>query len=104
MGWNSRRYGLAIDNLLSVDLVTADGTWRKVDAESDPESFWAIRGGGGNFGVVTWFEFGMRELGSPCVVTSGYPASAADQVLGDMAGIASDLPRNQTVGTIPDAR
>ena len=73
MGWNSRRYGLAIDNLLSVELVTADGTRRTVDAESDPELFWAIRGGGGNFGVVTWFEFGMRELGSPSVVTSFYP-------------------------------
>ncbi|RYC07279.1 FAD-binding oxidoreductase [Nocardioides zhouii] len=100
MGWNSRRYGLTIDNLLSVDLVTADATWRKVDAESDPELFWAIRGGGGNFGVVTWFEFGMRELGSPCVVTSAYPTSAADRVLGDLAGIASDLPRDQTVGLL----
>ncbi|MFC5176893.1 FAD-binding oxidoreductase [Nocardioides taihuensis] len=98
MGWNSRRYGLAIDNLLSVDLVTADGTCRTVDAESDPELFWAIRGGGGNFGVVTWFEFRMRELGSPCVVTSAYPTSAADQVLEDLAGIASDLPRDQTIG------
>jgi FAD/FMN-containing dehydrogenase len=98
MGWNSRRYGLAIDNLLSVELVTAEGTRRKVDAESDPELFWAIRGGGGNFGVVTWFEFGMRELGSPCVVTSAYPTSAADRVLRDMAGIACDLPRDQTVG------
>jgi FAD/FMN-containing dehydrogenase len=98
MGWNSRRYGLAIDNLLSVDLVTADGTCRKVDAESDPELFWAIRGGGGNFGVVTSFEFRMCELGSPRVITSVYPTSAAAQVLADLAGLASDLPRDQTVG------
>jgi FAD/FMN-containing dehydrogenase len=98
MGWNSRRYGLAIDNLLSVDLVTADGTSRNVGAESDPELFWALRGGGGNFGVVTWFEFGMRELGTPCVVTSAYSTSSADQVLRDLAGIATDLPRDQSVG------
>jgi FAD/FMN-containing dehydrogenase len=98
MGWNSRRYGLAIDHLVSVDLVTADGSSRTVDAESDPDLFWALRGGGGNFGVVTSFEFGMRELGSPSVVTSSYPASVADQVLHELAGFASASPRDQTVG------
>jgi FAD/FMN-containing dehydrogenase len=98
MGWNSRRHGLAIDNLVSVDLVTADGTSRTVHAESDPDLFWAVRGGGGNFGVVTCFEFGMRELGSPSVVTSAYPTSCAGPGLQDLAGTASEFPRDQSVG------
>ena len=98
MGWNSRRYGLSIDHLESVELVTADGTCLTVDAESDPDLFWAIRGGGGNFGVVTWFEFTMRELGDPKVVTSVYPGASATSVLGRMAEYASDAPRDQTFG------
>ncbi len=98
MGWNSRRYGLSIDHLTSVELVTADGTCLTVDAESDPDLFWALRGGGGNFGVVTRFEFTMRELGDPKVVTSAYPGSSSTSVLGSMAKYAYNAPRDQTIG------
>ena len=81
MGWNSRRYGLTIDNLQSVNLVLADGTLLKADEETEPDPFWAVRGGGGNFGVVTNFEFRMRPLDPAAVATSLYPAADAGRVL-----------------------
>jgi FAD/FMN-containing dehydrogenase len=62
-GWTSRKFGLTIDNLLSVDIVTADGAPRRADATQHPDLFWAVRGGGGNFGVVTSFEFQLSSLG-----------------------------------------
>ena len=98
MGWNSRRYGLAIDSLRRVQLVTADGRVLTVDADSDAELFWALRGGGGNFGVVTRFEFGVRDLGKPSVLTAEYPTSSAFGVLRELAKFALELPRDQTVG------
>ena len=59
----NRKLGLTIDNLLSATLVTADGQVRRISAEADPDLFWAIRGGGGNFGVVTEFEFQLHDVG-----------------------------------------
>src|SRR6476660_1832633 len=56
-GWQTRKRGLTIDNLLSVDIVTADGTARVASASENPDLFWAVRGGGGNFGIVTSFEY-----------------------------------------------
>ena len=58
----NRKYGLAIDNLLSATIVTADGRTRRIDAGTEPDLFWAIRGGGGNFGVVTDFEFQLHPF------------------------------------------
>ncbi|CCG01272.1 putative FAD linked 6-hydroxy-d-nicotine oxidase [Blastococcus saxobsidens DD2] len=63
MGWLTRKAGLTIDNLVSAEIVTADGEIRHVSAQDDPDLFWAIRGGGGNFGVVTQFEFRLIEAG-----------------------------------------
>ena len=62
-GYLARMHGMAIDNLLSVDVVTADGELRHVSEEQHPDLFWALRGGGGNFGVATRFEFRLHEVG-----------------------------------------
>ena len=57
------KYGYTIDNLLSVELVTADGHVVRVSEDENPELFWGLRGGGGNFGIATGFEFALHELG-----------------------------------------
>src|SRR5215471_10419812 len=63
LGWLSGKYGAACDNVLSARVVTADGRSRTADASRSPDLFWAIRGGGGNFGVVTEFEFRLHQVG-----------------------------------------
>ncbi|MDQ1602036.1 MAG: hypothetical protein QOD68_3510 [Actinomycetota bacterium] len=62
VGYLARKHGLTIDNLIAADVVTADGEVLRVDAQSHPDLFWAIRGGGGNFGVVTRFQFRLQEV------------------------------------------
>ena len=62
MGWLTRKFGLSIDNLVSAEVVTADGQVRRACAGEHPDLFWAIRGGGGNFGVVTSFEFALHQV------------------------------------------
>lgn len=62
MGWLTRKFGLSIDNLVSAEVVTADGRVLRAAADDHPDLFWAIRGGGGNFGVVTSFEFELHEV------------------------------------------
>jgi FAD/FMN-containing dehydrogenase len=81
-GWISRKFGLTADNLISTDVVTADGQLVRASEAESPDLFWAIRGGGGNFGVVTSFEFRLHRLGPE--VMSGlivYPLSQATDML-----------------------
>jgi hypothetical protein len=63
IGWLMRKYGLTIDQLRSVDLLTANGELVKASAEENPDLFWGVRGGGGNFGIVTEFEFRLNPVG-----------------------------------------
>jgi FAD/FMN-containing dehydrogenase len=63
IGWLMRKYGLTIDQLLSVDLVTADGSFVKASERENADLFWGVRGAGGNFGIVTEFEFRLNEVG-----------------------------------------
>ncbi|MFQ6163272.1 FAD-binding oxidoreductase [Sinorhizobium meliloti] len=81
-GWITRKFGLTIDNLLSADVVTANGELVRASPTEHRDLFWAIRGGGGNFGVVTAFEFRLHELGPD--VLSGlvvHPFAEAESVL-----------------------
>ena len=64
IGWMVRKHGLTIDNLLSVELVTADGRLVRASAEEQPDLFWALRGGGGNFGVATAFQYRLHPAGT----------------------------------------
>ena len=64
VGYLSRKHGLTIDNLIAAEIVTADGRTLRADAETNPDLFWAIRGGGGNFGVATRFQFRLHEVGT----------------------------------------
>ena len=92
-GWLSRKHGLTIDNLISADLVTADGRLLHVSAREHPELFWAIRGGGGNFGVVTSFEFRLHPVGPQ--VLAGlivHPFSAARALLPEYRRIVAEAP------------
>ncbi|HEY6571252.1 MAG TPA: FAD-binding oxidoreductase [Candidatus Limnocylindrales bacterium] len=100
MGYLSRRFGLTIDHLIEADIVTADGRRSRVDADAQPELFWAIRGGGGNFGVVTRFKFRMQELGPVSIRRWTYPVAATAETLRRYRDAAANAPRELTTAFI----
>ena len=96
-GYLTRRFGWTVDNLLEVEVVTADGAVRRAGREENEDLFWAIRGGGGNFGVVTSFTFRLHEVG-PRVYGGlvAWPFERADEVLGAYRALTDDAPRELT--------
>jgi hypothetical protein len=89
----ARRYGMTIDNVRSFGIVTPDGQYRRADARENPDLFWALKGGGGNFGIVTSFEFQLHEMNRTVIGgTVGFPISEARQVLEFYADYSLDAP------------
>jgi FAD/FMN-containing dehydrogenase len=81
-GWLRRKYGLSCDSLVEAELVTADGSVVKASADENPDLYWAIRGGGGNFGIVTTFTFQLYEVGPEVAFAATfYPLEDAGQIM-----------------------
>jgi len=95
IGFLTRKHGLTIDNLVAAELVTADGRIRTVDEEHDPELFWAVRGGGGNVGVVTRFVYRLVEAG--LVVGGGLALPARPDVIVGLVKAAAAAPDELTL-------
>jgi len=92
-GWLMRKHGLACDNLRSAEVVTADGQILTASATENPDLFWGLRGGGGNFGVVTAFELDLHPVG-PTVAAGPifYPGDRAEEIMRFYRDFARDLP------------
>ena len=93
IGHLMRRYGLTIDSLVSCDLITADGEFLVASADEHPELFWGLRGGGGNFGIVTSFKYNLHSLG-PTVLAGvlAWPMAEAGDVLRYLRDFVADAP------------
>ena len=96
IGWKVRKYGLALDNVVAAEVVTAGGAVVRASAEENPELFWAIRGGGGNFGIVTAFEFAAHPTTDVFYGKIAFPASEAAAVLQGWADYLRTAPDELT--------
>jgi FAD/FMN-containing dehydrogenase len=98
MGWLSRKHGLSIDNLLACEVVTADGTVLRAAEDEHADLFWALRGGGGNFGVVTRFDFALHPVG-PMVrfALLFWPLEQGREALRNARDVVDALPRETNV-------
>jgi FAD/FMN-containing dehydrogenase len=100
-GWMTRKYGMTVDNLVSVDVTLANGDQVRASADKNPDLFWAIRGGGGNFGIVTQFEFALHEAGPE--IMAGllvFPMEQAKQVLEKYRQFVADAPEELSVWAV----
>jgi hypothetical protein len=106
LGWLAGKYGLSCDNLLSADVVTADGTWLSASASEHADLFWALRGGGGNFGIVTSFEYQLHAVGPVLAGMVIHPLAKAKEALAFYRDFAKAIPDEvNTIGgllTSPD--
>ncbi|MCE3552914.1 FAD-binding oxidoreductase [Pseudonocardia sp. RS11V-5] len=100
LGWLVRKHGLACDNLVSADIVTADGRFLQASKEDNPDLFWAIRGGGGNFGIVTSFEFEVHPAGTVLAGLVIHPASRAREAMKFWRDFETTAPRELTTGAL----
>ncbi|MEV4575467.1 FAD-binding oxidoreductase [Nonomuraea jabiensis] len=96
IGWKVRKYGLALDSMVAAELVTADGEVVRASAEENPELFWALRGGGGNFGIVTAFEFAAHPTTDVFHGRIAFPAAEAAAVLQGWADYLRTAPEELT--------
>jgi len=92
LGWLMGKHGLSVDNLISADVVTADGQFRKASAKDEPDLFWALRGGGGNFGVVTSLEYRLHPVTQVLGGMVIYPLDQARDVLRFYRDFSGTLP------------
>ncbi|MEK9282746.1 FAD-binding oxidoreductase [Bradyrhizobium sp. ISRA442] len=100
-GWLSRKFGLAADNLISADVVTAEGKLVRASIAENTDLFWALRGGGANFGVVSSFEFRLHPVGP--MVLAGlivHPFARAKELLADYRDVAAKAPDELTVWVV----
>jgi FAD/FMN-containing dehydrogenase len=98
LGWLMSKYGLALDNLLSAEIITAEGKIVEASVDDDADLFWAVRGGGGNFGVVASLEYRLHPVGPS--ITGGlvaYPFDRAKEVLQFYRDVTASLPDELTV-------
>jgi FAD binding domain len=96
-GWLARKHGLACNSVRAIELVTADGEQRRIDHDNDPDLFWAIRGGGGSFGVVTAIEYDLVEMPEVFAGSAIYPADErSGEVISSYFEWANGLPNEVT--------
>ena len=98
MGWLARQHGLACDNVVSYTVVTADGELVCASADENPDLFWGLRGGGGNFGIVVEFEFRLHPVGTRTLVADlTFPLDRAAAALRGWRDLAEEAPRQATL-------
>jgi FAD/FMN-containing dehydrogenase len=100
LGWLMRKHGLACDNVLAVEIVTADGQVRRASATENRDLFWAIRGGGGTFGVVTSFEFRLHPMSTIYGGMLVFPGPRAPEILRRYRDLASEAPDELALFTV----
>ena len=105
MGWLARRFGLSCDNVAAFEMVTADGELVRASETENPELFWGLRGGGGNFGIVTEFEFRLHAVGTQALVADFlFDLDDAPPVLRGWRDLNADAPRQATfTASVTDA-
>ena len=97
MGWLARQHGLSCDNVVAFEMVTADGDVVHTSQTENADLYWGLRGGGGNFGVVTEFEFRLHEVGQAAILTDlSFPIEAAGPVLRAWRELSAEAPRQAT--------